>query len=81
MDQPGEVTSSPPKPARRLRITQVRGTAGRPRLQRRVLAGLGLRRPGNSVVREDTPAIRGMVRKVTHLVEVENLGALESEES
>ena len=38
--------------------------------QRRVIAGLGLSRPGRSVVREDTPSTRGMVAKVPHLVVV-----------
>jgi large subunit ribosomal protein L30 len=63
--------------AKRLRITQVRGTVSRPRAQRRVLAGLGLGRPGKSVVREDTPAIRGMVFKIQHLVQVETVEGAE----
>lgn len=44
---------------------------GRQKGQRAVVRGLGLRRLHQSVVREDTPAIRGMVFKVQHLVEVE----------
>ncbi|MBI2902934.1 MAG: 50S ribosomal protein L30 [Candidatus Methylomirabilis oxyfera] len=43
---------------------------GRRSHQRRVLAGLGLRRIDQSVVRADTPTIRGMIAKVSHLVEV-----------
>jgi large subunit ribosomal protein L30 len=54
-----------------LRITQRRSRIGSPPGQRRTLDGLGLRRIGSSVVRPDTPAIRGMVFKVCHLVDVE----------
>ena len=42
-----------------------------PRDQKATLKGLGFRRLGERLVREDTPAIRGMVRKVRHLVEIE----------
>ena len=41
-----------------------------PKDQKATLRGLGFRRLGQSLVREDTPALRGMVRKVRHLVEV-----------
>ena len=41
-----------------------------PKDQKATLKGLGFRRVGQRVVREDTPAIRGMVRKVQHLLEV-----------
>ena len=41
-----------------------------PKDQKATLRGLGFRRVGQSVVRNDTPAIRGMVRKVQHLLEV-----------
>lgn len=53
-----------------IRIRQVRSAAGRPRRQRDVLRGLGLRHPQHVVEREDTPAIRGMVAKIPHLVEI-----------
>ena len=46
---------------------------GHPARQARVLAGLGLRRINESVVRTDTPTIRGMIRKVVHLVEVQQV--------
>jgi large subunit ribosomal protein L30 len=42
-----------------------------PKDQKATLRGLGLRRLGERVVREDTPSIRGMVHKVRHLVEIE----------
>lgn len=55
----------------KLKITQVKSGVGRPDTQRRTLAGLGLRGPHKSVVLQDTDAIRGMIRKVSHLVTVE----------
>jgi large subunit ribosomal protein L30 len=59
----------------RLRITLRRSQIGGTPRQREVLRGLGLRRINSSVVRPDDPAIRGMVYKVTHLVEVEEVAA------
>ncbi len=56
-----------------LKITQVRSQVGFARKQRRVLTGLGLGRIGRTVQRYDSPTIRGMVDKVTHLVSVEEL--------
>jgi large subunit ribosomal protein L30 len=41
-----------------------------PKDQKATIRGLGFRRLGETVVREDTPAVRGMIRKVRHLVEV-----------
>ena len=57
----------------RLRITQVRSPIGRPRPQRDTLRSLGLRRIRDVVVKDDRPEIRGMVRKVEHLVTVEEV--------
>jgi large subunit ribosomal protein L30 len=54
----------------RIAITLKRSTIGFPRNQRRTVAGLGLRRLHQTVVHEDTPTIRGMVNKVSHLLEV-----------
>jgi large subunit ribosomal protein L30 len=54
-----------------LKITLVRSLIGYPETQRSVVRGLGLRKLGSSVVRPDVPEIRGMVRKVPHLVKVE----------
>ena len=59
----------------RLLVRQVRGMAGRPWQQRLVLKGLGLRGPGSEVVVANERAIRGMIRKVLHLVEVEPAAA------
>ncbi len=55
----------------KLKVTQVKSGVGRPETQRRTLEGMGLRGPHKSVVLEDTNAIRGMIRKVSHLVTVE----------
>lgn len=55
----------------KLKVTQVRSGVGRPETQRKTLEGLGLRGPHKSKVLQDTPAIRGMIRKVSHLVVVE----------
>jgi large subunit ribosomal protein L30 len=56
---------------RRLKITLVKSTIGFDRKQDLVVTGLGLRRPGHSVELPDTPATRGMILKVRHLVTVE----------
>ena len=56
-----------------LKITLVRSLIGRPQKQRQVVKGLGLRKLNSSVVREDTPAVRGMVAAVPHLVKAEEI--------
>lgn len=56
-----------------LRITQVRSLIGRPRDQRATVRSLGLKRIRHSVVKADRPEIRGMLRKVPHLVVYEEL--------
>lgn len=62
-----------------LRVVQTRSAIGRPRGQRATLAGLGLGRIGRARTLEDTPAVRGMIRKVSHLVRVEDAGAGDGE--
>lgn len=57
--------------ASKLKVTLVRSPIGRPQNQRAVLTGLGLKRMNRSKVLEDTNAVRGMIRKVQHLVKVE----------
>jgi len=54
-----------------LRITLVRSVISHPVPQREVVKGLGLRKLNSSVVRRDCPEVRGMIRKVAHLVKVE----------
>lgn len=56
-----------------LKITWKRSAIGFPKDQRETLRALGLRRLNASVTREDVPSIRGMIRKVAHLVEVEEV--------
>ena len=56
-----------------LRIKLVRSVIGRPQKQREVVKGLGLRRINSEVLREDRPETRGMIRKIPHLIEVEEL--------
>jgi large subunit ribosomal protein L30 len=59
----------------RLLVRQQKGVAGRPWTQRLVLKGLGLRGPGSEVVVANERAIRGMIRKVLHLVSVDSVAA------
>jgi large subunit ribosomal protein L30 len=58
---------------RRIRVRQTRTRFGWKRDQRATLRGLGLSRPGSTHELEDTPAVRGMIRKVIHLIEVEEV--------
>ncbi|MBK6576094.1 MAG: 50S ribosomal protein L30 [Sandaracinaceae bacterium] len=54
-----------------LKLTLVRSAIGRPEKHRRVLKGLGLRGLNSQVTVANTPAFRGMIKKVLHLVTVE----------
>ena len=56
-----------------LKITWKKSCIGRPEKQRRIIQSLGLRRLNHSVIHSDSPTIRGMVSKVVHLVEVEQV--------
>lgn len=57
--------------ALKLKVTLVRSPIDRTQKQKDTVRGLGLRRLNQSSVLEDTPAVRGMIRKVQHLVTVE----------
>ncbi|MFQ6019332.1 MAG: 50S ribosomal protein L30 [Dehalococcoidia bacterium] len=57
----------------RLRITWRKSAIGYGRDQRRTIRALGLRRLGQTVEHGDAPAIRGMIHKVRHLVDVEEI--------
>ena len=57
----------------RLKVEQKRSTIGCKKNQRDTLLTLGLKRIGQSVVREDTPQNRGYVNTVAHLVKVEEI--------
>lgn len=56
-----------------LRVTQRRSAINRPRDQKATLRALGLHRIGDTVQKQDRPEIRGMITKVRHLVDVEEL--------
>lgn len=56
-----------------LKITLVRSPIGYNKRQKRTVEALGLRRLHQSVIQPDNPAIRGMVRKISHLVTVEEV--------
>jgi large subunit ribosomal protein L30 len=56
---------------KKLKVTQVRSLSKRPHAQRLTIAGLGLRGLHHTVVVDNTPSFRGMVKKVIHLVRVE----------
>lgn len=53
-----------------IKIEQVKSPIGYPKTQREVLRSLGLRRIRHVVERQDTPAVRGAVRKISHLVRI-----------
>jgi large subunit ribosomal protein L30 len=57
----------------RLRVTQVRSVIDRPKEQKATVRALGLHRIDDSVLKDDRPEIRGMIRKVSHLVRVEEV--------
>ncbi|TLM80447.1 MAG: 50S ribosomal protein L30 [Actinobacteria bacterium] len=56
-----------------LKITQVRSAIGCPKDQKDTVRALGIKRMHHTVEKPDTPAVRGMITKVRHLVEVEGL--------
>lgn len=56
-----------------MRITWVKSVIGYPQDQKDTIRALDLRRLGGSVEKDDTPAIRGMTKKVRHLVKVEEI--------
>ncbi len=59
--------------AKKLKITQIRSIIDRPNPQKLTIKALGLGRPNYQVIHKDTPQIRGMIRKVSHLVKVEEI--------
>ena len=54
-----------------LKITLKKSVIGRPEKHRRVIQSLGLRKMNKTVVLKDTPTVRGMIRKVSHMLAVE----------
>lgn len=59
----------------KLQITLKRSLIGRPADQRATVKALGLRKLNHSVIKEDNPAMRGMIFKVKHLVDVKEIEA------
>jgi large subunit ribosomal protein L30 len=57
----------------KLKVRQIKSVIGRPEAQRIILRGLGLRGTNQAVVVANTPAFRGMIKKVLHLVTVEEV--------
>ena len=57
-----------------VKVTQIKSPIGRPKDQRATLVGLGLNKINRTRELEDTPAVRGMIAKVSHLVHVEEGG-------
>jgi large subunit ribosomal protein L30 len=55
---------------KKLKVTLVRSPIGNPEPQKRTVKALGLRRMHQTIIHNDTPALRGMLDKVRHLVEV-----------
>lgn len=60
---------------KKISIKLIRSPIGRPKKHKLIIKGLGLSRPNKSVIREDTPQIRGMINKISHLVEVREVSA------
>ena len=58
---------------KKLRVRQTKSVIGIPEPQRLVVKGLGLRGPGSEVTVDNTPSFRGMVKKVLHLITVEEV--------
>jgi large subunit ribosomal protein L30 len=57
----------------KLRVTQVKSTIGQQHPMRATIHGLGLKGPGTTVVVSNTPSFRGAIKKVMHLVRVEEV--------
>ena len=57
----------------KLKVVQVRSACSRPKKQQAILHGLGLRGPNKQVIVDNTPSFRGAIKKVLHLVSVEEI--------
>jgi large subunit ribosomal protein L30 len=57
--------------AAKLRVTLVKSLVSRPQVERATARSLGVGRIGRTAVHEDTPVLRGMIRRVRHLLRVE----------
>ena len=61
------------KSGKRVKVTYTRSANNRPKAQLQTLMGLGLRKLNSSRELEDTPSVRGMIKKVAHLLRVEEV--------
>lgn len=59
--------------AGKIKVTQIKSGIGYPQKQRDTLKGLGLKKLNQSRILDDTPAIRGMAKKICHLVSMEEV--------
>jgi large subunit ribosomal protein L30 len=57
----------------KIRVTQVKSKIGRPERQKRTILALGLKKMNQTVEHEATPQVLGMVKKVAHLLKVEEV--------
>ena len=57
----------------KLKVTQIKSKIGSTKRQKKNLEALGIKRIHHTVEKEDTPQIRGMIKKVEHLIEVEEI--------
>jgi len=62
----------PAADAKKIKITLVKSGIARPGKHKAILIGLGLKKLNKTIIRLDTPEIRGMINKVSHIVQVEN---------
>ncbi len=63
---------------KKIKITLIRGLAGKKERQRRTIKALGLKKIGSSVIRKDNPQIRGMMDSVSHMVRIEDVKPVKS---
>ena len=56
--------------AKTVKVTQIKSSIGRLPKHRATIKGLGLRRINHTVELEDTPSVRGMINKISHMVEI-----------
>ncbi|MEL6627917.1 MAG: 50S ribosomal protein L30 [Bacteroidota bacterium] len=57
----------------KVKITQIRSVIGRPKDQKATMVALGLKKMNHTIEKECTPQILGMIKKVTHLVKLEEI--------
>ena len=72
-DMTKEKSKTEAKPSNKIKVTQTGSSIGRPADQKQTLVGLGLNKINATRVLEDTASIRGMVKKVGHLISVETV--------